>query len=260
MRRFHVSRLFAIAAGATLFMACAGPRKYLAVEGKGKIALATFYLNKSIMETGAEKDTGPGLFQKKETYYQHHQEAVDAMWAQLTDSLGAAFGSAEFLPFGEVFANKGYNDLTTYAPIKMFGLQMTPGADNVYPKGCKYVSPNDKKVLAALFDSLKVDYLLIFDNDAHARFSGTDGKIVDVGLRNGRIVLTTNLLLYHKTNGLIWSQRRDLESNTEGRLVDHELDPELLPKMLVEAQAKLWKEVREEVELGRKNNAASTKQ
>ena len=257
MRKYQSSHLLALALGSIFIVACGGPRKYLAVEGKGKIALASFYLKKSIVEKDTEKDSGPGLLQKEETYYQHHQEAVDAMWAQLTDSIGGAFGNAEFLPFGEVFSKKSYTELTTYPPIKLFGLAMTPGADNIYPKGSRYVSGTNKQVVAALFDSLKVDYLLIFDNQAAARFTGTTGKIVSIGFRKGVLTLTTTISLFHKSDGMIWSLYNVSDSDTEGNLIDHELSPDLLPKMLVEAQAKLWKSVREEMELGRKDQAVT---
>jgi hypothetical protein len=207
------------------------------------------------VEEGAEKSNGPGLLQNKEKYYQYHQEAIEAMWAQLKDSIGGVFGKAEFVPFEEIISNPKYIELTTYAPVKMMGLSMMPGADNVYPKESRYVSSYDKNVMAALFEPLGAEFLLIFDNQAAVRFTKNDVSIGGLALRRGCLALTTKITLYHKTDGYGWSTIITTTSDSDSRIIDHELNPDTFPKLLLEAQAKLWKNIRDEVDLGKKKAA-----
>lgn len=144
-----------------LFTACSVPPRYLHLGGNGKLAVVSFYLDKSIVEDGSERDTGPGMLQKAGNYFEHHQVAVELMWAQAKDSLPAVLGIPDIVPLETVHSNAKYAELTSYPPIKLMGLSKKLGDGSLYPKGFQYVSPNNEKVVNGLFDPLGAEYLLV---------------------------------------------------------------------------------------------------
>lgn len=250
------SRFFLLTTGiciVALCVSCSIPRKFLYVEGKGKIAVASFSVDKSIVEEGTESSTGPGLLQNKENYFEQLQTAVESMWGQVKDSLAAVFGSAEFIPFDAVFSNPKYIEATTYAPVKLMGLQMTPGENDLTPSGCRFVDSYDKKTMNALFEPLGADFLLVFENTAALRPNAA-GKQLIIG-EKALIVLTTKITLYHKSGEYAWSTVITSLSDSDARMINHEIAKDQYPILLPQAHAKIFKEIRDEIELGKKKAA-----
>ena len=59
-------------------------------------------LDRSIVGTGEEKDSGPGLLQKSKNYYSGHDEAQGALWKKFRDEIIDVFLNVPFVDFDEI--------------------------------------------------------------------------------------------------------------------------------------------------------------
>jgi hypothetical protein len=227
-------------------ISCSVHRIYIPLEPGGKTAVIGFSLGKSFTEEGSERDSGPGLLQNKEKYYQPHHDAVESMWAQAKDSLPGAFGIESFVPFDSVISHPKYVEATTHPSRKILGRTITAGDGNVYPKGFGYVSIRDQDRLDPLFDALGAEYLIVFENTAGAKKSGNFAVSGAITIPNANLALQTTVYLFRKGKGLAWSKTFFTKSSSEGMMIDHELNPDKAPKLAMEAQSDLWGQIRAE--------------
>ncbi|MFP4164520.1 MAG: hypothetical protein ACLFQB_11075 [Chitinispirillaceae bacterium] len=194
---------------------------YLIVKDRGEVAIVSFALDRSVNAVGDSSiDHGAGLLnskEEKETYWDDHQEVVDALYELYKENISKALLGAPVLDPQKVAASNEYLKLTEYKPKVVMGKDIAPGWNQIPAAGTNYVSPYDKEKMEKLCEIFDVDLLVTVTNKAS--FDVLDSVRVEpdgFGTRHiplGFAVLETDMYLYEKGNGIVWSGTyRDLNS------------------------------------------------
>lgn len=211
------------------------------LESKGKLALVSYSLNNSIVEKGKKSDSGPGLLQKKEKYFEDHIEALEGILDDFLNNMNDVFGNAPVIDIASVTDNETYQNLTKHIPKKVMGKDVAPGADKLIVKGVNYVSKADTEKLDKLAQELGVDLLVLVENQAEYSMSGGVGlKMGSLSLRGGAATLTlkTNLSLYEPGQGIILNESFSNDSEEKIPMVQGHVNTKHYPKCLLSAGKK----------------------
>jgi hypothetical protein len=245
--------LTAISSGALLF-SCAGvPQTIPPIPAQEKVAIVTFDLDKSITaeaEIGKqqEHDAGPGLLQKDSSYYADHQAALDSVWSKFQAALPGALG-ATIVPVSEVVANPKYLEVTTYAPKKILGQDVSIEKNYLQPKnGLRYITAYDSDTarLHALSEALGVKKLLIVENKADYRMTA---GIAGVG--SAKTTLHTALSFYEPGKGVYWKGRYEASSKSSCAMLGGTISTSSFPKLIPEAADPILAKIAEDAARGR---------
>jgi len=218
---------------------CGGSIKYVDITQSAPIAVIGFSLDKSIVEEGKERSGGPGLLQKAENYYKHHQEAIDALWSDFTSQYRDLFLGAEAIDVATIASDAEYKELTKHVPKMMMGTDIAPGSNFLAPaNGLNFVSSTDKVVLDKL--AAKFNAKLLMGIDYSADYSMTTG--VKLGPLSGgaaKLNLKASVFLYEAGKGIVMQQSFTESSDESYAMVQGELVSDNYAKGLTSAQKKL---------------------
>lgn len=204
---------------ALLSLALAGQPSMPSLVGK-KIAVLGFGLDKSIVNKGDERDSGPGLIQKAEDYYRPQQAATDTLYARFLAQFPTLFKGATVLPVDSVLTAPGYAAAAECKPKKIFGREIF-GCNDLNPKkGLYSLSLSQAQENVTTFaKSLGLDYFLVFGNRANYRMS-TGGGINGLTAGVGKMDLETSVYLVKAgTKDVAWMSSYREESATSRAMV-----------------------------------------
>lgn len=255
------SALFVISAlTLTVLSGCGGSKTMpVNLETRGKIALVSFSLDKSIEKRG-EKDSGPGLLQNKDKYYEHHKSALSRMFEQFISSTPEVFGAASMESVETIKGNAEYQELTKHVPKVIMGKDISIGANFLSPEGFNYVSAYDKEKPVKLAAALNSQLLLFVENeacyDAHAAVG--IGPLKASG--TAKLFLRTDVSVYcPQEKKIILSRSVENSSDETFSLVNGEIiiDDSSYPPAISSAFQKNLQEIKEYIK-SQKEAAATT--
>lgn len=147
-----------VAAGVVLGLSgCASLPK---MTGQERVALVSFSLEKSIVQTGKQRDNGPGIFDNKSDYYVYHKEALAAAWDLFKPRAKAVFGAMKLVDLSSIEGNSGVLEVTKPVKISVFGMEKVLADDYVYPDGLNWVDLTDAKTAKLLAARVNADVLV----------------------------------------------------------------------------------------------------
>jgi hypothetical protein len=238
----------AIVAFAVLFGGCFPPPSYVDITQKGKIALVSFAMDKSVTGVGGEKDTGPGLLQKigkgsqaaEEKYFEHQQGSVDAMWSLYKEGIRDVILGASLVDIETVSGNAEYQELTKHVPKMVMGTDVAPGANMLAAEGMGYVSESDTEKLDKLAGLLGADCLLL----VHTKMNYDSSNAV-LSIKTSHINLATDFILYQRGSGVVDRESFKASSDERISLVLGKANPEDYEKCVGSAAGKVLEKAKE---------------
>ncbi len=257
-RYFHALYVSAALGAGLLLSGCGGSstQSYPQIEGKGRIAVVSYSLNRSIVQKGDDPGTGPGILQNKEKYYIPYQAAVDTMWRQFIDQIGPSFDNAEFVSIDEIRGNQQYQELTRHKPKVVMGKDIAPGASYLTPEGINYVSLLDQEKTNAINESIGADLLMLVENDASYKMHA-GVSIGGLGGGAGVMELQTTLYLWEPGNGVIWKKTYKTVSDEKAPIVQGAMGAKHFARLLASANQTLFSAVKADVLKGKEEAAAA---
>lgn len=225
------------------FCGCGGKttRAPINLESKGKLALVSYSLNKSIVEKGKKADSGPGLLQKKEKHYEDHILALEGIVDDFLNNINDVFGDVHIIDVSSVIENETYQNITKHVPKMVMGKDVAPGSDQLVARGINYVSGNDTEKLDKLAQELGAEVLVLVGNQAeYSMNSGIGLSMGSLGLSGGSAVLNlkTNISLYQPGQGIILSEYFENSSDEKIPMVQGRVNSKHYPKCLLSAGKK----------------------
>lgn len=257
-----------IAITVCLLSSCLPPPKYIDLTQKSKIAVIGFSLDKTIAaENKKEVDQGPGLLQKmvkgkekaEDEHFQYHKQALDGIWTQFKENIQDALLGIPLVSFDEIVNNESLLGLTKPKESKFSISSM-----KLNPEGLNYVSAYNSSLMDSICGILGCDLLLVVDNKADfdsvpppIRSEGS--TIVIKPTARAHINLKTTLYIHEKGNGLMAIEEFTTKSDDKMLVVWTNSSPEEYPKLLMQANAKVYSKIKEEF-LFHKKKAAEQNQ
>jgi hypothetical protein len=258
---------------------CSLPPDYLVLEGKGDIAIVSFSLDRSLTaDTDSLLDKGPALLastQEKAAYWDQHQKAIDAMYAQFKEHISEALLGAPIFDPKKIEGNEAYLTKTAHVPKVILGQDVAIGWRDIPATGTHYVSAFGKPLLDSLCDMLGVSLVLCVANSA--KYHVVDSVRIDTLWDDrraswkikktplGHVVLTVEAYLHEKGKGMVWS--RTYNRLKPKRLVDLFPEDKSMNKsdfasQLCDALEGIYKEIKDDAKVGKEYAAqqATTKQ
>lgn len=236
-------RMLLIGSCSALLVGCGSPR-YVDVGQSAPIAIVAFSLDKSIVEDGKERSSGPGLLQKAENYYKNHQIAIDGLWRDFKESYKDIFLGAEVLDVESVASNEEYRNLTKHVPKMVMGTDIASGANYLTANGgLNYVSSTDKALLDKLPGLFNARLLTIIEYTGSYAMS-TGISIGKFGAGAAKMKLTARLSLYEPGKGIVLSQLFSADSDESYAMVAGALVSDNYEKGLCSAQRKLLPQIK----------------
>jgi hypothetical protein len=263
------------ATGASMNLFCSLPAHHLIVDGKGPIALVSFSLDRTLKaDTDSTLDQGPALLAskpEKETYWDHHQQAADAMYAQFKARISGTLAGAPILDSRQVEGNERYLARTQHVPKMVMGADVALGWSEIPATGTNWVSAYDKPLLDTLCAILGVNCILTVQNKA--RYHVTDSFRIDSTwnethtgfsarrIRQGHILLDCSVFLHEKGKGMTWARTyRGLMPKTMADLDgdDNYFAPSYFAPQLTDALEGVYAEISADEKRGRAYAAGQT--
>lgn len=256
--RLHIAR-FAVTA-VCLLSFCLPPPKYIDLTQKSKIAVVGFSLDKTIRAKNSEEvDQGPGLLQKlakgkekaEDDYFKYHQEALEGIWAQFKENIQDALLGISVVSFDEIVNNQKLLALTKHKEKKILGSDFSVGSTKLSPEGLNYVSAYDTEIMDSICALTGCNLLLIVDNEASfdsvpSPIRSENGVFVIDPTAMAHVNLTTVLYFYEKGNGIVAIENFSTASDDEMKIVWTNSNPENYPKLMMQANAKVYSKIKEE--------------
>lgn len=258
---------------ACLLSSCIPPPKYIDLTQKSKIAVVGFSLDRTIAaENSKEVDQGPGLLQKMvkgkekavDEHFQYHKQALEGIWAQFKENIQDALLGIPMVGFDEVVNNQKILELTKPKEKKFMGTDFSLAAQKLNPEGLNYVSAYDSEIMDSICGLLGCDLLLVVDNKANfdsvpPPIRSEGGALVISPKARAYINLTTTLYIHEKGNGVVAIEGFTTKSDDKMLVVWKSSSPEEYPKLLMQANAKVYSKIKEEF-LYHKKQAAEQSQ
>lgn len=228
-------------------LALAGCASVPKLAGNERIAIVGFSLDKSIVKTGAQPDSGPGILilGDKAAHYAHHQEALDLVWAAFKKQAPSIFGDARLVDIGSTEGNPELLSVTAPVTKKNFlGISSSSDDRVLHPAGVNYVALDDSKRNARIAAAAKADLIVSIDLQAEYGTKGGGGGQVTM-------ILTAKVGAAEASGRLIRSATVSGQSRNGPVLLtigsSWSLDPSEFPRLMADAWedlgAKLAKEV-----------------
>lgn len=258
--KIHI-RFFAFTAIAACFLSsCLPPPKYVDLTQKSKIAVVGFSLNQTIAEESSkEVDQGPGLLQKmvkgkekaKNDYFQYHKQALEEIWVQFQGNIQDALLGIPLVSFDQIINNEALLALTMPKEKKIMGTDVSMGAMMLSPEGLNYVNAYNTKLMDSICSILGCDLLLVVENKANfddvpSPISSEGGAIVIKPTARSHINLSATLYIYEKGSGVIAVETITTKSDDKMLVVWKNSNPEDYPKLVKQANAKMYGKIKEE--------------
>jgi hypothetical protein len=261
---------------AVMVSGCSLPPNYLVLEGKGDVALVSFTLDRTLKaDTDSSIDKGPALLassEEKAGYWNEHQKAIDAMYAQFKEHISEALLGAPILDPKKIEGNEAYLAKTVHVPYVVLGTDVAPGWSEIPATGTHYVSAFNKPLLDSLCAMLGVSLALCVENSAN--YHVVDSVRVDTLWDDrhfswkikrtplGRVELTVSACLHEKGKGMVWS--RNYRWLKPKRLADLDLEEKTMNKSdfaphLCEALEEIYSEIKGDANRGKKYAAEQGK-
>lgn len=239
---------------------CGGSIKYVDITQSAPIAVIGFSLDKSIVEEGKERNSGPGLLQKAQNYYKHHQEAIDALWSDFKSQYRDLFLGADAIDVETVASDAEYKEMTKHVPKMMMGTDIAPGSSVLAPNdGLNFVNSSDNALLEKL--AAKFNAKLLMGIDYSANYSMTTG--VKIGPLSGgaaKLNLKASVFLFEAGKGVVMQRSFEESSDESYAMVQGELVSENYAKGLSSAQKKILPQIKQYFEMQKtKANEVVTK-
>ncbi|MBD3419202.1 MAG: hypothetical protein GF398_03690 [Chitinivibrionales bacterium] len=247
------ARLFLSIAAGLLFVVstgCLPPPQYVDIDEQGDIALISFALDRSIVGTGNEKDTGPGLLQSKKRYYAGHDETLDSLWKYFRENIRIAFLNVPFVGWEEIAANKKYQELSRHTPKIIMGQDIAPGANMLTPEGINYISSYNDEKLDSVAKLFNVQTLLLIENRM-----GYDSSSALFSIKTSHLNLFTEIKLYQAGKGIIMEHTFAAKSDNAMSLVAGEANAKHFPVHAPSAAMNVIEQIRPYL-VRQKQNAA----
>jgi len=237
-------RFVAVACAAALFAGCGGGLKSIDISQQAPIAVVGFSMNKSIVQKDKAPDQGPGLLQKSENYYQHHQEAVEALWSELKAQYRDLCLGAEVVDIEKVAADENYQKLTKHVPKVMLGKDIAPGNSVLVPSGgLNYISTMDKDKLEKVATMFGAKLLMTIDYSAYwAMNAGLE--INGIGGGAGKMWLRAVVSMYEPGKGVVLVQSFEESSDEQFPVVQGIMLSDNYAKGLTSANKKLLPKIK----------------
>jgi hypothetical protein len=188
---------------------------YLLLDNKGDVALLSFSLDRTINAEGDSSiDQGAGILnsqEEKDTFWDEHQKAVDAMYQQFKERISAALLGTPLYDIKKMETNLRYLDLTAPKTVKFMGISAVDGWNMLPAAGTRYVSSYGNAVLDSLCDLMGVQLALTVEIKAFYRVLDSvhaimAGPVVIQRIPLGQMVLSAALFLHEKGKGMVWSR------------------------------------------------------
>ncbi len=230
------------------------------LETRGKIALVSFILDKSIEKRG-ERDSGPGLLQNKDKYYQYHKAALDQIFQQFLDSKSDVFGAVTMEDVETVKSNTEYQAITKHVPKMIMGKDISLGANYLSPEGLNYVSAYDKEKPVKVATALNTQLLLFVENKACYDANAAIGIGPLKASGTAKLFLTTSFSVYSpEEKKVILTRSFENSSDQTFALVNGEImiDDSSYPPAISSAFQKNLQNIKEYI-ASQKQAAASAK-
>ena len=233
----------AVIAAAGILSGCGGA-KYIDISQSAPVAVVSFSLDKSIVEEGKQKDSGPGLLQKAENYYKNHQLAVDALWNDFKAEYRDMLLGSEVIDVESIASNEQYRELTKHTPKMMMGTDIAPGNSAlVAADGLNYISGYNKEVLEKTAAMLNARLLMCVDYTGSYAMS-TGVSIGKFGAGAAKMKLKAAITLYEPGKGVVLTGSFSENSDESFPMVGGELLSENYAKGFCSAQKKLLPQIK----------------
>ncbi len=129
-----------------------------------------------------------------------------------------------FYEFDKVHETKSYKKLTTYEEKKLFGIPYTEGQFHFTPKISGYITHARSEEFKVLYDELNVNFIMLVDNEVDLVIK-TRAVRFDLGLRKAAHTrANTNIDLFEKGKGLVYSGSFKTKSNGVTAIVDNQIE------------------------------------
>lgn len=242
-----------------LLSGCFPAPKYIDITQKGKLAVVSFSLDRSVtMENSGEIDNGPGLLQKmvkgkekaEEQHFEYHKQALDTVWAQFKENIGDAMLGISIVDFNDIINNGKLLEMTKHKEKKIMGQDVSSGARMLNPEGMNYVNAYSAQVLDSICVLLNAGLLLLIENRAQfdevpPPVRSENGALVISPKATAYIKLKTRLYVHEKGNGLVANKEFETKSDDKMVVVWKSSNPKDYPKLLLQANAKVYDQIKQ---------------
>jgi hypothetical protein len=182
------------------------------------------------------------------------------MWTQFKENIQDALLGIPLVSFDEIVNNQSLLTLTKPIEKKFMGTDLSTASRKLSPEGLNYVSAYNSKLMDSICSLLNCDLLLVVENKANfdsvpPPISSDGSGIVITPTAKSHINLITTLYIHEKGNGLVATEEFTTKSDDKMLVVWTNSNPEDYPKLMAQANAKIYSKIKEEFLYHKKKSA-----